>query len=173
MLETVCIRCGKTRILSKKWKEKTEKGTDIIHEHKATSDNLRSRDFEVNKQYAYLTLGGNTALDQAFRKEYMNDYLQIEPVPNAVKHLNVYTTIIGDYIIRTHLPRQTAEQIATLYKNDMDENKFEEKLNEVFARPHKMKMQFSKRPEQARALRKKLSKPFYIPKEIRDRYELF
>src|SRR3989344_83336 len=86
------------------------------------------RDFEVNKQYAYLTLGGNTALDQAFRKEHMNDYLQIEPVPNAVKHLNVYTTIIGDYIIRTHLPRQTAEQIATLYKNDMDENKFEEKL---------------------------------------------
>ena len=38
MFETVCIRCGKTRILFKKWKEKTEKGTDIIHEQTVCPD---------------------------------------------------------------------------------------------------------------------------------------
>lgn len=32
MQETVCIRCGKTRIFSKKWSEKTDKGQIIIHE---------------------------------------------------------------------------------------------------------------------------------------------
>lgn len=32
MQETVCIRCGKTRIFAKKWSEKTDKGQIIIHE---------------------------------------------------------------------------------------------------------------------------------------------
>jgi hypothetical protein len=32
MQETVCIRCGKTRIFAKKWSEKTDKGQIITHE---------------------------------------------------------------------------------------------------------------------------------------------
>lgn len=29
--DSVCIRCGKTRIFFKKWKEVPEKGTPLIH----------------------------------------------------------------------------------------------------------------------------------------------
>lgn len=36
--ETACIRCGKTRILKRKWKEKTEKGSIIIREESACPD---------------------------------------------------------------------------------------------------------------------------------------
>lgn len=30
-VESLCIRCGKTRIVSKTWVEKTEKGNPITH----------------------------------------------------------------------------------------------------------------------------------------------
>ncbi|OGE05759.1 hypothetical protein A3F45_04105 [Candidatus Curtissbacteria bacterium RIFCSPHIGHO2_12_FULL_41_17] len=36
--ETVCIRCGKIRIFARRWKEKTEKGSVIIHEETVCPD---------------------------------------------------------------------------------------------------------------------------------------
>jgi len=36
--ETVCIRCGKTRIFARRWKEKTDRGTVIIHEETVCPD---------------------------------------------------------------------------------------------------------------------------------------
>ena len=38
MSETVCIRCGKVRIFAKKWSEKTEKGSLIVHERTVCPD---------------------------------------------------------------------------------------------------------------------------------------
>ncbi len=39
MTETVCIRCGKTRIFSRRWEEKTDrKGQVIIHEETVCPD---------------------------------------------------------------------------------------------------------------------------------------
>ena len=36
--ETVCIRCGKTRVFSKKWTEKTDSGQIIVHEQTVCPD---------------------------------------------------------------------------------------------------------------------------------------
>ena len=38
MFETVCIRCGKTRILAQKWQEKSERGAVIVHERTVCPD---------------------------------------------------------------------------------------------------------------------------------------
>ena len=39
MFETVCIRCGKTRILARKWEEKSDRGAAMIYEQTVCPDN--------------------------------------------------------------------------------------------------------------------------------------
>lgn len=38
MFETVCIRCGKTRILAKKWQEKSDRGPIMFYERTVCPD---------------------------------------------------------------------------------------------------------------------------------------
>lgn len=38
MTETLCIRCGKARILAKKWKEKSERGQTVFFEQSVCPD---------------------------------------------------------------------------------------------------------------------------------------
>lgn len=41
MAETVCIRCGKVRVFSRRWKEKVDgKGSVVIHEETVCPDRV-------------------------------------------------------------------------------------------------------------------------------------
>ncbi|PIP87389.1 hypothetical protein COW81_00375 [Candidatus Campbellbacteria bacterium CG22_combo_CG10-13_8_21_14_all_36_13] len=80
---------------------------------------------------------------------------------------------IGDFVVTTRITDDLAEKIDRLYKNVSEEDLAIKKLQEIFKNPGPLSVKLENNPKKARALRKKLSKNFYIPKELIEKYDLF
>lgn len=129
--------------------------------------------FSKKGHYAFMTLGSETFHDIDYRKKFMSDYLQIELRPDAPIERNVHTTIIDDYIVSTILKDSSSQKIDECYSDYKNKAQLEDKLAQIFSEPQQTKIRLIKNKERARRLRKKLSKPFYIPKELKEKYDLF
>ena len=130
--------------------------------------------FEKKKHQAYLVIGNTSPLDQSFKKQFHNDYMQIDTWSKSLLKENNYLTIIDDYVIDTVLDSKLTFAIKAYYTK-ASENPEEAKaqLNKVLSSTNKAKIKIERNAKKARVLRKKLFKNFYLPKEIKEQYNLF
>ena len=136
------------------------------------SQNKYLKQFDIKKRYAYFTVGGNTTLDKEFKKLFYKEYLQIELRKiDALKPDSV--TVHGDYVITVKFDKKTTNNIDTLYKNNKKAKDLEKELEKLFMGKLSVKLKIELHSKKAKKLRKILSKNFFIPKEVRDKFNLF
>lgn len=128
--------------------------------------------FSEKKRFAYMTLGGLTALDKEYKAKYQNEFLEI-CLKKSDKR-NTHLTILGDIVVATTISDMLAEQVDKIYEAfpSADES-FVSKLEEAFKDSGPAKIKIEKNKSKAKKLRKQLAKNFFVPKEIVKKFSLF
>jgi DNA-binding Lrp family transcriptional regulator len=127
--------------------------------------------FTKERRHCFCSLGKQNYRNQDFKKEYQDDYLQVS-VGNEVFSDRDYVAVIADYIITTKLTPALAKSINLIYSSD-NTNEVSEKINNLFANSTAIKLKVERNENKAKKLRKKISKDFYIPKKISEKFDLF
>lgn len=138
-------------------------------EDRQESENKYLSNFEKNKRYGFLLIGGATSLDRDFKQKYHNAYLQVANRKINSFPENDYLTIISDYIITTKLTTSLTKYIEDIFQNLTNADK----LKKAFTGKQNIKLKIEKNLPKAKMLRKKLVKDFYLPKEIKNKNNLF
>ncbi len=128
--------------------------------------------FLKNKNYGFALFGGKTIHDIKIKKELQSDYLQIAL---GIEYFskNEYPTIFADYIVTTKLSSKLAEEIEHIYQTSIDTAELESRLQKMGIEKKKVKLIIERDKEKAKKLRKKLSKEFFVPRELVEKYELY
>lgn len=131
--------------------------------------------FEKHKKYCFLVFGGTTAMDKEYKREYQNEYLQVDLVDNPIFiKRNHFVTIIADTIITTILTEELGQRIDRVYDttSTLDPD-FGTKIQAAFANAGPVKLRIERNLRKAKQIRKVLSKNFFIPQELIAQYNLF
>lgn len=128
--------------------------------------------FLKNKHYLFSIIGGDTNFDKIDRKNIQNEYVRIE-TGNQIMSEHNYLIIIQDYLIITQIPQKIAHAITVVYQKNTTTTEFENNLKSLGIEKKKIKLVIERNKEKAKKLRKTMAKNFYIPKEIREKFDLF
>lgn len=137
------------------------------------SEDAYYKSFADMKQYAFFSIGGVSNSDKHFKKTYQNDYLQIDLSESKHFNRNENLTVLGNYVITVSLPTKSTAKIDSLYKQERSEKEMLCKMKEIAQKPQKIKITVEHNQNKAKKLRKKMSKNFFIPKEIKEKFNLF
>lgn len=124
-----------------------------------------------DKHYCFFLLGKDNKYNNDFKNNYQTDYLQISVGADGFS-LGDYPTVIADYVITTKLSPRLSKMIDEIYKSP-NEQIVSEKINKIFLKSAAIKLKIERNENKAKKLRKKIAKDFYIPKDIKERYDLF
>lgn len=124
-----------------------------------------------DKHYCFFLLGKDNKYNQSFKQKYQTDYLQISVGADGFSPSD-YPTVIADYIITTKLSPRVAKLIDDIYTLPSEEI-LSQKINKIFSKSAAIKLKIERNENKAKKLRKKIAKDFYIPKEIKEKYNLF
>ncbi len=126
--------------------------------------------FDAKKIYAGFVVGGSTATDKEFKKNFNRKYLQVELRDvGSIKHDSI--TVHGDYVVTVKFKKQTTAFVDRLYKNAKTIQELENGLEKSLEGKLPVKLTIEKDAKKATKIRGVLNKNFYIPKEIRNRFE--
>lgn len=144
----------------------------FLSESRKESENIYYKNLYKNKTYSYCVNGGNTEFDKIMRKERETEFSRIN-INNELFKNTDYITIIGDYITIVRISKKTADLIEKSYKESKDIQDFKKQIQKLGIEKKKVKLIIEKNKEKAKLLRRKLSKNFHIPKDLKDKYDLF
>lgn len=145
----------------------------IYLEDRAESQKKMLRSYGKNGQYAFMCISSQTQFDKAYKRMFENEFFQIHLDSPLSKYKRTFFTVIKDYIIATRIPSGVMEQVEDLYKKAEDEQHLNASLNKIFVEPHRMNVKLTRDSDKARFLRKKASKYFFIPQNLRNEFKLF
>lgn len=128
--------------------------------------------FQERKIFCFSLIGGDTLHDQKLKKNLKHDYLQINIDKNILPKTD-YLIIIQDYIITTRLSKNISKEIEFLYTQSSDEENLEKEIQKLNIEKKKVKLIIERNHEKAKKIRKRLSKDFYISRELREKFDLF
>ncbi len=128
--------------------------------------------FLDQKRYAFSLVGSHSSLEIETKKMIENDYVRVF-IDDKPIHSTGYITIINEYIITTYLPKKTLAEISNSYKKSKTIAELRRHLQDLDFRSGKLKIIIERSKEKAKKLRKKMSKDFYIPKDLREKFNLF
>lgn len=131
------------------------------------------KSFEKAETYLFSTIGGETAMDKRMKEIEQTKYHQVHLDGTNPFGRRDNITIMDSYIIITRISGKLAQQVDDLYKTTTDEKKLEEDLNKFFKDSGTIKLTIEHNKKKAKLLRKKMSANFYIPKELKEKFDLF
>lgn len=126
------------------------------------------KDYTHKKKRAFFAIAGSQLLDQQFKKEWRNEFIAVNIADKNAFAQNYYLHIFDDFIIEVYLDKELTKKIDEFYKNNTDlkqENK--ETFEQVVSVKAKVRMKISRNKSKSATLRRRLSKDFYIPEEIK------
>mgnify|MGYP003452448682 CR=1 FL=1 len=130
------------------------------------------RAFEKEGRHGYLVIGNRSELDMEFKKTLQSEFLQIDTWDKPPFKETEYYTIIDDIIVTTKVGPKLTKIIASFYKSTPTlESKL--KLNRILDMTDISKIKIERNNKKAKYLRNRLSKNFYIPKELEQKFNLF
>ena len=138
----------------------------VLIESRKESEYEYYKRYDREKIYDFNIIGGNTIFDNMFRKEISTDYNQIDLNPRADFNRRDHISIIGPYIIVTKVSLKFAREVDALYTNCVDIKELKGKIESYFKKSGALTIQVEHNKERADTLRRKMSKNFYIPKEL-------
>ncbi len=128
--------------------------------------------FKENSYSSYCLFGGNTKFDKQIAMELKHEKLNInygyKPFPETD-----YIIIIDDYIITTRISRKIANKIKDVYLKSKNFDELEYNLQELGIEKKKVKLIIERNREKAKIFRKRISRNFYIPMQLRKQFDLF
>lgn len=130
------------------------------------------RSFEQQKRYAFSLVGSHSPLEVETKKMIENDYVRIFIDDKPIQSTG-YITIINDYIITSYLPKKTIQEIEQCYKQAHSIPELRRLIQKIDFATKRVKIIIERNKEKAKKLRKKMAKDFYIPKELREKFDLF
>lgn len=130
------------------------------------------KSFLDQKRYAFSLVGSHSALEVETKKMIENDYVRVFIDDKPIQSTG-YITIINDYIITTYLPTKTLDEVSIGYKKSKTVAELNNYLQDLDFRSGKLKIIIERNKDKAKKLRKKMSKDFHIPKELREKFDLF
>ena len=82
-------------------------------------------------------------------------------------------TVIDSYIITARISNKLASKIDNLYLENNTEIELKEKIHSLLIKPGKMTLSIENNQTKAKKLRKRMSKDFYVPRELIEKHDLF
>jgi hypothetical protein len=128
--------------------------------------------FTKDKRFAFSLIGSNSPLEIATKKIIESEYVRIY-VDNIPINKSGYIAILNDYIITTQLSKKTIQEIENCYKTAKNIDQLSKKIQKINFQTRKIKLIIERNKEKAKKLRKKIGKDFYIPRELREEFDLF
>jgi len=139
----------------------------LIHTRNDSESFFLNR-FNEDKKLALFSIGGNTNLDTTFKKDWGNEYVQINTgITYGIKKTE-YINVLGDFIFKVSVSKKFSDDIEAFFqKNEKitSENKIE--LQKLCNRKDPAKMIFTRSKKEADKWRTKFKKDFYVPKKYR------
>lgn len=129
--------------------------------------------FMENKIFRFFLIGGDSTHDLNFKKLTKDFYQKIHCDKNTSFNRRDHITIYKDYLITIRLSLKIAKEVDFLYKETNQELLLIERLIKIMKNKGNIKMTIERNREKAKKLRKKISKDFYISRELREKFDLF
>lgn len=127
--------------------------------------------FTEDQRYCFFLLGKKNNCDQKFKKLYQSNYLQIALGAKGFSERD-YIAVIADYVITTKMSPAIIKTINNIYSSSTPED-LSKKIETIFAKSAAIKLKIERNENKAKKLRKKISKDFYVPKELKEKFDLF
>lgn len=146
---------------------------DIWHElpDRRDSEIAYYRQFAKDKRYCFCLLGKQNIHNSAFKQSFQDDFLQIS-VGNELFSDRDHIAVISDYVITTKLPPALVKAINAIYESCAQEF-LPEKISALFSKSTAIKLKIERNRKKASLIRQKIAKDFYLPKELKEKYQLF
>lgn len=128
--------------------------------------------FIKNKNHAFSLIGSSNNYDVEVKKKLQNEFVHWA-VGTEYFLKTDYPTIFGDYIITTRLSKQLVYEIEECYKKSINLTDFEIKIQKIGIEKKNVKLVIEHNVSKAKKLRKKLSKEFFVPKDLIKEFDLY
>lgn len=145
----------------------------MLDEQRSKSEIEYIKSFNNEKTFAFYSLGGKTEYEKLFKKDFTNEFVKININEYLINKNNKQLTIYEEYIIYTIIPKIEADKIKKIFNSASSINELEDKIKTLQIEKRNIKLIIERNKKKAKILRKKLSKNFYIPKELIGKYDLF
>jgi hypothetical protein len=132
------------------------------------SEDAYYRHFAERKVHAFFTIGGGAPADQVFKREYQNEYLQIDLRSMPGLGRRTHLTILGEYLISVRVPKKLAERIDGLYASGLSPEELVSEIVRSGEKPAPMRLLLERNPAKARKLKRSLSLNFYFKRTDRE-----
>lgn len=130
-------------------------------------------DFEHRQTHAYSIIGGKTIYDTLIKQKYTHPFHQYELYTEYPFSRRDHLSIIGPYIITTRVSSTLTRVVDHVYSVAKTEEELSEMLHSKFTKPGPTIMTVEHNEIKAKKLRKKIAKDFYVPRELREKFDLF
>ena len=130
------------------------------------------KSFEQQKRYAFSLVASHSPLEVETKKIIENDYVRIFIDDKPIQSTG-YITIINDYIITSYLQKKTIQEIEECYKHAKNIPELRRLIQKIDFKTKRVKIVIERDKEKAKKLRKKMAKDFYVPKELKEKFDLF
>lgn len=129
--------------------------------------------FSEKQTYVFSIVGGTNFLDKNLKQNYSPEYQQFHFEKKYPFNRRDHFSVIGPYIITTRVSVTLARVTDRLYETCFTEEELAKKLEPEFKKHGSVIMIIEHSEAKAKQLRKKMSKDFYIHKELREQFDLF
>ncbi len=143
-----------------------------LNESRRKSEIDYYKSFEKTKTPFYCIFGGNTIHDKEIGKLIENKYLKVNIGDRAFPDTD-YPITISDYVITTRISSKTAQKVEQCFKNTNSLKELEQQISQIGLEKVKIKLIIERNKEKAKKIRKRIARDFHVPKELREKYELF
>jgi len=122
----------------------------------------------ARQKFMCLTVGGMTALDKTFKREWENKYVPVHTTNQKLFPRRYYVHVFGGFLIEVFVAEELAKEIDVFYTQHETlgeaEIAFFEKL---ITERSPVRMKISRNKKKAAILRKRLMRDFYLPEGMR------
>lgn len=129
--------------------------------------------FSEIKKYAFTLIGGITPFDKNLKQNYSHEYQQYHFDNHYPFNRRDHLSVIGPYIITTRVSVSLARVTDRLYETCFTEDELARKLEPEFKKHGSVTMTVEHNEGKAKSMRKKMSADFHIPRELREKFDLF
>jgi hypothetical protein len=144
----------------------------LVPGRKKSEEEYRNTFSEVAK-FAFTIIGGTTQFDKGQKQKYGQGHEQFHFEKKYPFNRRDHLSVIGPYIITTRVSVSLARTTDRLYETCFTEKELQEKLESEFKKHGSVTMTVEHNEVTAKQLRKKMSSDFHIPKELREKFDLY
>lgn len=143
-----------------------------ISESRKRSEQDYFESFKKDRKFAFSLVGHDDINEIQTKHKFQNEYVQWA-IGSKVSKDTDYPTIFANYIITTRISKRLSEEIEKAYRESEDSVSLEGRLQKIGIEKKKVKLIIERNREKAKKLRKKLSKEFFVPQELIEKFDLY